>query len=243
MYTFDNPVHYIDPDGKEPWDHHFDARGKLLYDDGKKSTNVIVHIGKGQYTLNQLDYNHSGTRKAVSNIIGYYAAKKGLYGVFGVKRMNDKTMGAVTTPWKSVFFNSNQLEIGNYNNFYNIRSTLDHEAGAKGHKNETVIPYTFLAHAQVYLEQGKSSDYGKSTENNQNAVAFGFMERLWNAYKEKEISWEGMDPYIDDFNKNNKGGVNVTSIGGYDDPMDVSINNDNRQTPLIRAKRLNSPYD
>ena len=246
VMNFDNPIRYTDPDGRSPWDHHFDSKGKFLYDDGKKTNNVIVHIGTGQYKLNQLDYNKSGTLKAVSNIIAYYAGKKGLSGYYGVTSMKSETTGAVTKPWGTVLFNSKQLgsKEGNYNDFYNIRNTLDHEAGAKGHKNENVSPYTYLAHAQVYLEQAKTADYGKSTESNQNSVAFGFMERLWNAYEKDEISWQGMDPYINDFNKNNTGGVTVTPNGGYDSPMDVYINNDGARSKFPEpVKKLKSPHD
>lgn len=75
-YTFDNPVKYTDPDGKEPVDDHFNQYGRFMYRDNKKTNNVIVHIGKGQYTLNQLNYNTSGTRKSVSKIIAHYAKKK-----------------------------------------------------------------------------------------------------------------------------------------------------------------------
>lgn len=133
------------------------------------------------------------------------------------------------------------LASGGLNNSYDIRSILDHEAG--GHKNENIKgEYTFLDHAKVYLEQTKNSDYGNSTNGNQNSVAFGFMQRLWNAYYNKEISWQGMDPYINDFNSNSAG-VKVIPIGGYDKPMNVVIQNDGVQSMPTTVNIMTNPHE
>lgn len=118
-----------------------------------------------------------------------------------------------------------------------------HEAGQKGRKNENINPYTYLAHAQVYLNQSKTSDYGNSTDCIQNSVAFGFMQRLWNAYNKDEIIWGGMNPYIHDFNNNNTGGVTISTIGGYDGPMDVVIKNGNSQSIPEPVKIMTNPSE
>ncbi|MCJ8155252.1 hypothetical protein MKJ01_15910 [Chryseobacterium sp. SSA4.19] len=227
----------------EPKDDHFNKHGRFMYRDNKKTNNIIVHTDDGNAKLSQLNYTSSGTRKAVSNIIAYYARKKGLSGVYGVKIMGSESTGAHTTRNKSVFFNAKQFEASFYNDFHTLGNTLDHEAGPTGHKSENITPYNYLAHTKVYLGQSKTSDYGLSSEHNQYSVAEGFMQRLWNAYLNKEVSWQGMDPYIDDFNKNNTGGVTVTPIGGYDGPMDISIKNDNRETNLRRLKKMSNPND
>ncbi|MBO4234231.1 hypothetical protein FO675_07995 [Riemerella anatipestifer] len=233
----------IDPTGMEPEDDHFNKYGRFMYRDNKKTNNVIIHTDKGNVRLSQLDYTKKGTRMAVSNIIAHYAGKKGLSGVYGVKTMKSHSTGAHTTPWKSVFFNSKALSAGKYDNFYNIRSTLDHEAGEKGHKSENISPYTYIAHTQVYLDQAKSPDYGKSTEDYQSSIAFGFMERLWNSYEQKEISWGKLGQYIDDFNANNTGGVKVIPIGGYDGPMDIYVDNDGVKYTPTTAEKIKTPHE
>lgn len=182
--------------------------------------------------------------KAVSNVIAHYAGQKGLAGTYGVKSIKDPSTLAHTTPQKSVYFNSKALSAGNLNDAYDIRSVLDHEAGKAGHKNENIVPYTYLAHAKVYLGQSKTSDYGKSTLGNQNSVASGFVQRLWNAYKQDEISWEGMNPYLNDFNKNNTGGVKVFPIGGYEgEPMQLIIQNGSFKSEPKILEKMTSPHD
>ncbi|UKB85043.1 hypothetical protein LF887_05300 [Chryseobacterium sp. MEBOG06] len=45
-YAFDNPVKFVDPDGRMPMppDDHFDQNGKFLYTDNRKTNNIVIHV-------------------------------------------------------------------------------------------------------------------------------------------------------------------------------------------------------
>lgn len=53
-----------------------------------------------------------------------------------------------------------------------------------------------------------------------------------------------MDPYISDFNNNNKGGVYISTIGGYDgEPMEIVIQNGTKQSKPKPVKIMENPND
>lgn len=74
----------------------------------------------------------------------------------------------------------------------------------------------------------------------QYTVAFGYAERLWNAYDNAEISAKTLNSRIDLFNKNNSAGVRIAHkwlIGS--NKLDIQINNYKSK----RAERLTKPQD
>ena len=244
-YAFNNPVKYTDPDGRMPMppDDHFDINGNFIYRDNKKTNNVIVHGVTWSAKLSELDYSKWGTRKAVSNIIAHYAKQKGYYGRYGVDNYKEGATAYYISKDNSVYFAGKVLSAkkGNLDNYYDIRSTLDHEAGPKGHKYEKVIgDYTFSAHADIYYNQATSSDYSKASSGMQYTVAFGYAEHLWNAYDNAEISSETVNSKINLFNKNNSAGVTITPdwlMGS--NKLNVQINNYEPK----KAERLAKPQD
>jgi len=209
----------------------------------KKTNNVIVHGVTWSAKLSELDYSKWGTRKAVSNIIAHYAKQKGYYGRYGVDNYKEGATAYYISKDNSVYFAGKVLSAkkGNLDNYYDIRSTLDHEAGPKGHKYEKVIgDYTFSAHADIYYNQATSSDYSKASSGMQYTVAFGYAEHLWNAYDNAEISSETVNSKINLFNKNNSAGVTITPdwlMGS--NKLNVQINNYEPK----KAERLAKPQD
>ncbi|WP_446661265.1 hypothetical protein [Chryseobacterium taihuense] len=152
---------------------------------------------------------------AVSKILAHYAGEKGISGYTGI--YSGSRGSAITHPYSgNTFFNTKALDSEIYDNAYNIRSTLNHEGGKLGHKNENIPDdkYTFKAHATVYLNEAKHPDFGKATESYRAGQAASFGQRVLNA-AQKESSY-GNDPMnmINEYNEGNTGSVTIKPYSG-----------------------------
>ena len=150
IYCGNDPISYIDPDGK---DRIYSASGRFIKDTHEGNL-ILVKIGKKLYNLSQLAYNTGGTNRAVSTIIAYEALQEGYRGKFGLYTSNRGA--AHTNPTtKDVSVNTKEIKKGFYNDYNTLRNVLGHESDlVYGHKGENASgKYTYFQHAQVYLGQ------------------------------------------------------------------------------------------
>ncbi|WP_017498024.1 hypothetical protein [Flavobacterium sp. WG21] len=179
-----------------------------------KGTKILIETKNGLRFLSGLDYTNRGTRKAVSKIITYEAHLRGYKGYYGVRtlKIDEENTIAYTNRANTVWINTKQLNLGTCDDYNDLGSTIDHEANLLfGHKGEKDRKnYTFVRHANVYLGQTRTKDFNDTSNANKYSVATGFINRIYNAYLNKEITFEDLKSQVGNFNKlNAKNGVQI----------------------------------
>lgn len=107
----------------------------------------------------------------------------------------------------TLYYNAFKTEI--YDNANNLKSTLNHEIGSDGHRGEKRTGnYRYIDHANIYLNETKSTDFSGTNENYKYSVAFGFAQRVFNAKVEGEIGSNEERSIIENFNSNTHG-INI----------------------------------
>lgn len=150
----------------------------------------------------------------------------------------------------SVYVNIKSIKEGRLDSFYDLMSVIQHEADPKfGHKGEKMnkdkdrkIGYTFLEHAEVYLQQSSTGVFSKTTEDFRvsNAIEYGL--RIWNAYKNDELNAQEMEEKFKLYTLKNLGKIKLDfdyyqGSGNID--IKVSVNGVDREP--VRAKIIDNP--
>ncbi|MDR0863800.1 MAG: hypothetical protein LBO74_02565, partial [Candidatus Symbiothrix sp.] len=173
-YCGNNPIKYVDPDGKDL----FDFRGNFIARDNTHIIRVINRDGT-ETTLSRF-YAYSGSNTAVSNILSYYGNEVGITGrvTTGSEGTTNSDSGLAYTQEKNVYVNTKGSNINELlDNTENMKSTLFHEKihQERGHGE---VKLTDAKHSLVYGAQITDSSFKETTDKYKQGVIGSFVDML-----------------------------------------------------------------
>src|SRR5690606_24661167 len=212
QYTYQNPVRYIDPDGKAPQDIivlNVDGSIRKVYNDGSPHITIIDPNYKGRFTLSSystnrgLIYWNNRNRQIVANIAAYYGNQIGVTGIgatykkSGIAHYNPSDKGIWISPQDEGRIHSL------LNNKSNLQNVLVHEdLHRKDHING--VKTTFTSHANIYINQMADESFKDTTIDFQEGIIGSFLDYVHSARLEKGTAHG--KKLIDEFNDTNQGG-------------------------------------
>lgn len=211
QYCGNNPIMFIDPDGRDKI--FINSSGSIIkieYD-GKKDIVIIDHNGN-QNSLSSYKFNSTGSffsnnnynRQVVANVVGYYLKKE--LGSSSRLTANMDTDGADLSHQGGRFLvspNSNGGMKDFYNNKYNLINSIHHE---NFHKQNYLngIEENLFTHFNVYRDQMKHSSFKNTSEEFKVGVAYTSARYLIQA-TEQDGNNDRFFKLIDEFNKDSNG--------------------------------------
>ncbi|NBL63682.1 hypothetical protein GV828_00550 [Flavobacterium sp. NST-5] len=220
-YCMQNPVKYVDPNGKAPLD--------IIYVNSVGNVYKVVKDGSSAITINDggkiksiSDYqisknsnwfdNNNRNRQVVASIASYYGSKRGIknigatYEMSGLAHYDPKNKNIYISPSES---NGGSSKF--FNDLNNLTNVLVHEnKHRKDHADG--IETSYITHAEVYLFQMSDSSFQNTTPDFAESTMESFVNYLKSADYYKEA---GSNNLIESFNKLNiKGGYRMEKSSG-----------------------------
>ena len=209
-FVMNNPVYFIDPDGRETTDHFFDKQGNYI---GSTSVGNAIKVVDAGVTFEQaattakstliadFDYSQPENKQMLGNIMTHFAPQAGVFDDIKVGETK-REGGFLYTKGGGIYMNTFKGRIdAQANDANNIINSIGHE---KLHVENPKTSET-LAHARVSIAQMGYDSFENTTDEFKSGVP-GYIQFLLNDALDKgeSISTKSLESIIDATNKYSK---------------------------------------
>jgi hypothetical protein len=215
-YTLQNPIRYIDPNGRSPLDHYFTKDGKYIGSDNRSTNDIRImqnsygmfsfpgisyfdaeYAYKNSTTLSSFNYSDKQNVSMLKNVASYYQEKVGLSanGTMEVRDSDNSVMhvlGDNSEIYVSRQFGSTISQL--LDDAYNFMNSIVHEDRHRRDGNPTNFEHT-----SNYLIQTQHDTWEHTTTEYKNASASNVAKLLNNALKDG-VSEQAIQNRVNEFN-------------------------------------------